>query len=221
MYCSNYYKPANFALLNWKMIEPTEGVIYWHIVNFTPDMDKYKVILAFQNALDRLQVGFDKIFPVGRYISIESTDDFHKAHIRYFFMVPHTREQVYTISDGSEYTLVNNWPFSGAGDVLAHRPPHKHEIHFDESEKWTDMHKPGHIHLEAVVIHETGHCFDLGHSVESDSIMAPWYDASKLDLRHDDLQGLQKRWGPIKQSICNDFHGIDPTEKKGCLIFGL
>lgn len=219
MRCSQLYKPQDFSVLSWPMVQPDNGMIRWHIVNFTPDMEKFKVVLAFQQALEKIQIGFDKIFPVGRYITLEPTDDFHAAHIRYFFVNPGVTEQKYIISDGTEYTLINKWPFSGPGEVLAHRPaptrqnPKAHEVHFDESEHWSDMTKVGHTNLMAVVIHETLHVLDLGHSEVQEAVMAPYYDGRKLDLRADDLQGLMKVWGPYKETLA----GRPGGDKRGCL----
>lgn len=221
--CSSLSKPAEFALLNWKMIEPDNGVIRWHIVNFTPDMDKYKVILAFTKVFEEFQIAFDKIPPVGRYISLETTDNFYDAHIHYFFVDPYVSEQKFLISDGSEYVLTTNWPFiDGPGGVLAHRPPNLHQIHFDEAEPWVEINKPGGIKLRATALHETGHIFDLDHSENKDSVMAPYYDEVKTQLTNDDFMGLSDRWSEKKYDLYYQKTGIDLRTNKGCInIFGL
>ena len=211
MLCADTLRPADYSFLNWKMIEPdTEGNIYWHIVNFTPDQPKHKTLLAFTKAFDIWQQAFDNhVMPVGRYITFKPTADFHQAHIRLFFMNPRVKQQQYKISDGTMYTLRNDWPFKGPLGVLAHRPPNKHEIHFDESERWSDIHKYEkegnqwtlYVHLMAVALHEIGHICDLGHSTVANSLMFASYDGKKLGLAADDYNGLNRKWTPIKSKV--------------------
>lgn len=208
--CADTFRPASFTNLNWKMIEPsTDGVIYWHIVNFTPDQPQHKTLYAFTKAFEIWQEAFDKVPPVGRYITLKPTSDFHKAHVRLFFMDPHKKKQRYTISDGSTYDLRNDWPFNGPQGVLAHRPPNKHEVHFDESEKWSDIHKFEKVgkkwvlfvNLMAVVLHEVGHVWDIGHSDVKSALMAPVYDGNRITITPDDFKALSHKWHPIKTRI--------------------
>lgn len=61
---------ADYTLLNWGKLTPdANGMIHWHIVNFTPDMDKFKVILAFEKCFQQWQMAFDMMEPIGRAIT--------------------------------------------------------------------------------------------------------------------------------------------------------
>ena len=188
------------------MITPTdEGIIYWHIVNFTDKMDKYKVILAMEQCFNKWQDALDKIEPVGRAITFKTTDDYNQAHIRLFFLTPKENEFRFTISDGSEIRVISKWPMDGPNGKLAHRPPGKHELHFDNSEAWSDIHevdKNGDVtkvQLWQVAMHEMGHVLDLGHCDDETAIMYPKYDGMHTDITKDDINGLQKAWGKIKR----------------------
>lgn len=208
--CSDTFKPASYRHLGWKKVEPSaEGVIYWHIVNFTKDQPEYKTLHAFTRAFEIWQEAFDRVPPVGRYITLKPTSDFHKAQVKLFFMEPQKKTQTYTISDGSTHTLQNDWPFNGPQGVLAHRPPNKHEVHFDESEEWSDIHKfekKGEewilfVNLMAVVLHELGHIWDIGHSDVNSALMAPIYDGKRTMITPDDFNALSHTWAPVKKKI--------------------
>lgn len=210
MLCAYNLRPANYRHLNWKMVEPDgEGYIYWHIVNFTAKQPKEKTILAFTRAFEIWQEAFDKIPPVGKYIKFKATDDYHKAHVTMFFMNPKTRKQVYKVSDGSKVTVVNNWPFDGPLGVLAHRVPNSFQLHFDESEQWSDIHKweksggqwTLYVQLMAVVLHELGHMWDLDHTNVKGALMEALYDASRVIITPDDQAGLNAKWGAVKKKI--------------------
>lgn len=219
MLCSYNLRPANYSYLNWKMVEPNEdGTIYWHIVNFTPDQPKHKTLYAFNKAFEIWQEAFDKVPPVGRYIKLKPTSDFHEAHVRIFFMNTGVRTQKYTISDGSTYELVNNWPFDGEQGVLAHRPPNKHELHFDEAEQWSDIHKFEKqggkwrlfVNLMAVVLHELGHIWDLNHSAIPKALMYGAYRGDVTSLHADDLNGFIRKWAPVKARIAAKIKSAAP-----------
>lgn len=210
MLCAYNLRPANYRHLNWKMVEPdAEGYIYWHIVNFTPDQPKEKTILAFTRAFEIWQEAFDRIPPVGRVIKFKATEDYHKAHVTMFFMNPNTKKQVYTVSDGSKVTVTNNWPFDGPQGVLAHRVPNSFQLHFDEGEKWSDIHKYEKegskwtlfVELMAVVLHELGHMWDLDHTSVKGAVMEGMYDAKHTTISNDDQAGLNAKWGSVKKKI--------------------
>ena len=228
MLCAYNLRPAQFKLLNWKMIEPDkDGSIYWHIVNFTPDQPKEKTVEAFTEAFAIWQNAFDKVPPEGRVIEFKPTSDFHKAHIRLFFMQPKTRVQEYIISDGTRYKLLNEWPFDGELGVLAHRPPNKHELHFDESESWSDIHKwekSGDkwklmVKLMAVALHEIGHLVDLDHSNDAKALMAAMYDGTRVTIQDDDQRGLNQKWAPIKKRIAASMPAkVEQVDGRGDLL---
>lgn len=209
--------PAGYSLLKWPKVQPDDdGSIYWHIVNFTSKMDKFKCILAFEHCFNEWQDAFDSIEPVGRAITFKPTNDYHKAHIKIYFLNPGERKREFTLSDGSKVGVENKWPFEGPQGVLAHRPPGKFEIHFDESEEWSEIHKVEskdgkhilHVQLWQVAMHELGHVLDIGHSRVEEAIMYPTYDGVHTKIVQDDLDGLAAAWSKTKQRFA---HLIPPA----------
>lgn len=185
-------------LLGWRKIKPSsEGFIFWHLVNFPSSLDKEKTIKAFRDVYDQWQQAFDEIEPKGRRIVLESTSDYNKAHIKMIFVPPFKRNVLIRGVDGISryYTLPE--PLDGSLGTLAYVVQNKHEIYFDDGEKWSDMSdmKRGVIDLFDVAFHEVGHVFDLAHG---DGVMTTFYEGERLKLSQNNFLDLQKSYGKIK-----------------------
>lgn len=116
-------------------------------------------------------------------------------------------------------------PFDGTGKILAHAfypPPNggslAGDVHFDEDETWTDSVRASGeqpIDLVTVAAHELGHALGLGHSLETNALMYPYYGRSHRNLSEDDIQGIQSIYGRPGRSFisgsgkCLDAHAPD------------
>lgn len=183
-----------------------DGCILWHIVNFTPDMPKYKAILVFQQAFERWQVKFDALPPVGRYITFKPTSVYDDAHIHLMFLEPAKSEHTILREDGVTMQFTHRWPFDNMGGVVAHVPFDKNDIYFDEGENWADMFRwegdTLYVPLLETVLHELGHCFDLDHTKSPSDIMFPTTDEVSRDITDDSFQGLiAAGWAKKKEAF--------------------
>ncbi|XP_071945158.1 stromelysin-1-like [Antedon mediterranea] len=116
--------------------------------------------------------------------------------------------------------------FDGRGGTLAHAyfpgPGIGGDAHFDDDEQFTTKRSSG-TNLFLVAAHEFGHSLGLGHSGESGSLMAPYYQGYKPNFRlpSDDIQGIQELYGRRKtpnvpQSPSNpDLPPLGPPERPG------
>ncbi len=159
MYCN---KPQNYStIVGNSILKPVNNKFYWHVYNFTPDMPKYKVILAFTQAFQEWQVHFNPI-------QFVPTDDPNLAHIHIKF--------------GNNNTPDLPVKFSNNTLAYAYAPiePHTGIMWLNEDVTWSDMSKPDHILLKVVFMHELGHLFNFGHTDYPHDIMQPEYNPNNL-----------------------------------------
>lgn len=153
-----YNQSESFTTIDGKSaIVPVDGKIYWHIVNFTKDQEKYKTIFAIEQAFKEWQPYF---YP----IIFESTDELYKAHIKIHFT---TNDQNPPVQFRDEVLAYAFAPYGGSLQG---------NVYFNDEYNWANMHTKTHHDLFKVAVHEIGHTFNIGHSKVPEDIMAPIYD---------------------------------------------
>ncbi len=86
-----------------------------------------------------------------------------------------------------------NEEFFGAGGSIAG------DMHFDDSNFWSDGGGSGTIDFYTVALHELGHALGLGHSTVSGSVMEAFYGGARRTLTADDIAGIQAIYGPVPE----------------------
>lgn len=186
---------------------PKGDTYFWHIANFTPDMDKQKIILAFDRMFQKWQDAIDEIEPVGRVIKLKSTPDISKAHFIYRFV---KKKHTYVARDKVERQCPKT--MDGAGGVLARMwtleagEPMGGQCHLDEAENWGEMHSRDHRRLFIVLLHEQGHGFGIGHSEFKTAVMGPFYNPELEEFSEDDNKAISTKLGPVKREVFKSQH---------------
>lgn len=142
-------------LLTSGKIIPVDGKIYWHIENFTQDMDKFEIIFTLEKMFKILQPYFVPVFT--------STNNIRESQITLRFKHNGDDGLPERFDQGTlAYAyLANNTDSRGfISDVF-----------FNDNYVWTEMHSDFSFNLLKVAIHEVLHACGLQHSDNPDDIM--------------------------------------------------
>lgn len=170
-------------------LSPVDGdTFYWHIDEqfLTQDMDKHKIVLAFDKTFQAWQPHFGPI-------KLKSTGDRKKAAIVIHFM-----------SNG-----MSGLPERFDPETLAYAffPRKKSfgiesDMFFNDAYNWGEMHRGSQINLYKVAVHEVGHAFGLEHSSDIKDIMYPTYQPNDtVTITPDTQKGIHKLYGALIKKL--------------------
>ena len=187
--------PAGFStIVDNNIIQPTGGIIYYHIMNFTPDLPKHKTVLSIQKAFDLIA---EQMYP----IQFKPTKDVKAAHIHIRFK--NNDDPILPIKF-DKGTLA--YAFAPSGHALAST------VWFNDALNWGDLNKPKYINLLKVAVHEFLHALNVGHTNTEEyknDIMQPVYNPHIPIVFTEDTQNALKHLygnvieGLVSKNNCN------------------
>lgn len=163
------------TLVPGESLVPVNGKILWHIdeSSLTADMEKYKVIYAFEQAFKAWQ-------PYMGSISIEATGVKTSAQIVISFK--RNGDPGLPEAFGPNTLAYTYAPKGTSYGIYA-------DMFVNDEYRWDEMHKPGGYFLFKVAVHEIGHALNLGHqTTDLKDIMYPIYQPNSLVVVNIDNQ---------------------------------
>lgn len=167
-------------------IIPVNGVIHWHIANYTPDMDEANILQSVNKGFQAWQLYF---YP----ITFVPTSDKSKAPIIINFA-----------KNGDPKLPI---PFEPETLAYAFFPQGKSlgihaDIYFNDDISWADLHSSSRTSLFKVFVHELGHAFGIDHSDDIKDILYPIYQPNNTVIITKDTQNaINYLYGDHKRKI--------------------
>lgn len=164
-----------------KVVPHKDGIIYWHIREnkLTSDIDKYKVILAFENGFKILEKYF---YP----IQFKSTGNIEEAPILLGFY------------KNGDTDLPQKFDSSTLAFAYANYEQYKHssDIFFNDAYKWAEMNKTGQeINLCKVFVHECLHALGFDHSdIQTDILFWQYQSDDQINFSNDTQLSIKERY---------------------------
>lgn len=181
-------RPALGTVAKNRALSVKDGKILWHVDEkfLTSDLEKYKIILAFEKTFQTWQTHFAPI-------KLESTANIKEAPIVIRFMKNGNPDLPARFEEGTlAYCYFPNRDSLGI----------ESDMYFNDAYQWAEMHKSKHINLFKVAVHEVGHAFGFDHSTDIKDIMYPTYQPNDdvLVTKDTDL-AVDFLYGEIKKSL--------------------
>jgi len=182
--------PPQFSVLSNRKLPWKEGVLYWHLANFSDDLPVHQQIAIFKDVFSEYN---HELWPL-RY---KSTEEIDKADHKIFFV-----DQVDCIKDTN---TSSPFVFSDAPEVIAVQYTYAPGFEWSMCMFISDVHfftykqQHGSFQLGKVVLHEGLHGLGLDHTTAKGDIMEPIY-SDKNDFTDDSRAGLNKIHGAVRRA---------------------
>jgi len=170
------------SIPNSSVVSHKEGYILWHIHEdrLTADMDKMKVVMAFENGFKILEQHFHPI-------QFKSTSDKSQASILIGF---YNNTSAGLPNKFSGNTLA--YAYANYGESFQHSS----DMFFNDHYRWAEMDKPGQeYNLKKVFVHEALHALGFEHSDFKEDILYWQYQTDdKIHFTEDTIKAIKDRY---------------------------
>lgn len=181
--CGHVVKSNYSVLVPNQHLQPINGKITWNVdeASMSTDMDKYKIIFAFEQAFKE----WEKVL---HPIIFQPTGNINEAQIVIRFKNNGDQGLPFPFEAG-----VLAYAFSPSGTSFGMAS----DMYVNDAYKWDELHKPGSIYLFKVVVHELGHALNIGHQTSDiNDIMYPIYQPNgDVIMNADTRKGLSDLYG--------------------------